>query len=449
MRAVDIIRAKRDGGALNRQQIDSFVIGATDGSWPDYQISALLMAIVLRGMTDEETAWLTSAMAQSGARLDLSRHPGRKIDKHSTGGVGDKTSLVVAPVAAACGVVVPMMSGRGLGHTGGTLDKLESIPGFRVDLAAREIADALSDVGCVIVGQTRDVAPADRRLYRLRDVTATVESVPLITASIMSKKLAEGIDGLVLDVKVGRGAFMGTAAEAGHLARSMVRAGDLAGVRTEALLTRMDAPLGQHVGHALEVREAIHALQGRGPQDLARLSLLLAGRMVMLAGLAPTPEEGEQRAESALRSGAALERFRRMVERQGGDGSVVDDPGRIESAGGHELVRAPRAGYVTGLDALLIGRAASALGGGRDTADDRVDHGVGVRVLVPLGILVRAGDPVLELHHRDGRGLAEAVALAAQAIELGGAPPVPQPLVLEVVTGGTGDSRARGERHDA
>jgi pyrimidine-nucleoside phosphorylase len=447
MRAVDIIRSKRDGGTLDRQQIDSFVIGATDGSWPDYQISALLMAIVLCGMSDEETSWLTAAMAHSGGRLDLQHLEGPKIDKHSTGGVGDKTSLIVAPTAAACGVVVPMMSGRGLGHTGGTLDKLEAIPGVRVDFSAREIAEALAQVGCVIVGQTRDIAPADRRLYRLRDVTATVESTPLITASIMSKKLAEGIDGLVLDVKVGRGAFMTTVDEGRRLAQSMVRAGALAGVRTDALLTRMDAPLGQAVGHALEVREAVHVLQGQGPQDVARLSLLLTGRMIMVAGLASSVEDGQRQAEAAVRSGAALERFRRMVERQGGDSSVADDPGRLPVAEGRDIVRAARAGYVTGLDALLVGRACAALGGGRETAEDRIDHGVGVRVLVPLGILVRAGEPVLELYHRGGRGLAEAVALAGRAIELGAAPPAPQALVLDVVTSGASDGQGMEGRH--
>lgn len=448
MRAVDIIRSKRDGSALTRQQIDNFVIGATDGSWPDYQISALLMAIVLRGMDDEETAWLTGAMAQSGGRLDLAAFAGRRVDKHSTGGVGDKTSLVVAPLAAACGAVVPMMSGRGLGHTGGTLDKLEAIPGLRVDLTAKDVASALHDVGCVIVGQTRDIAPADRRLYRLRDVTATVESIPLITASIMSKKLAEDIDGLVLDVKVGRGAFMATAEEAGRLAQAMVRAGGLAGVRTHALLTRMDAPLGQTVGHALEVQEAIQVLRGGGPQDLARLSILLAGRMVMLAGLAENVTGGERQAEAALTSGAALDRFRRMVEAQGGDPGVADDPSRLEVADTRELVRAPRAGYVTGLDALAIGRACVALGGGRATADERIDQGVGVRILVPLGILVRAGDPVFEIVHRGGRGLAEATGLAAQAIELGPSPPDPRPLVMDVVTGGP-DSTAVEERDHA
>jgi len=434
MRAVDIIRKKRDGEALDRAEIDHFVAGATDGSWPDYQISALLMAIVLKGMGDEETAWLTEAMARSGTRFDLQGLPGRTVDKHSTGGVGDKTSLVLAPLAAACGAAVPMMSGRGLGHTGGTLDKLESIAGFRVDLSARDIYAALADVGCVIVGQTRDIAPADRRLYRLRDVTATVESIPLITASIMSKKLAEGIDGLVLDVKVGCGAFMKTVEDAEQLARSMVRAGQLAGVRTEALLTRMDAPLGRTVGNAIEVVEAIETLRGQGPRDLTELSVILAARMVLMAGRADTIEAAERQVREAMVSGAGLERFRRMVERQGGDPAVVDDPSRQALAPGRESARAPRAGYVTGLDAMLIGRAAAALGAGRATAEDGIDHGVGIRVLASLGALVRAGEPVLELVHRDGKGLRDAADLAVQAIELGGAPPVPQPLVVGTVT---------------
>jgi len=434
MRAVDIIRKKRDGEVLDRGEIDHFVTGATDGSWPDYQLSALLMAIVLRGMGDEETAWLTEAMARSGTRFDLRGLAGLKVDKHSTGGVGDKTSLVLAPLAAACGAAVPMMSGRGLGHTGGTLDKLESISGFRVDMAAREIVDALADVGCVIVGQTRDIAPADRRLYRLRDVTATVESIPLITASIMSKKLAEGIDGLVLDVKVGCGAFMKTVSDAEQLAHSMVRAGQLAGVRTEAVLTRMDAPLGRAVGNALEVVEAIDTLRGQGPRDVTELSVILAARMILMAGRADTLDDAERQVRGALASGAGFDRFRRMVERQGGDPAFVDEPSRLALAAGRECVRAPRSGYIAGLDALLIGRAAAALGAGRATAEDRIDHGVGIRVLASLGALVRAGEPVLELIHRDERGLREAAGLAAQAIALGGAPPLPQALVIGAVT---------------
>ena len=434
MRAVDIIRKKRDQIALNRDEIDSFVTGATDGSWPDYQISALLMAIVVRGMSDEETAWLTDAMARSGARLDLASLPGLKVDKHSTGGVGDKTSLILAPLAAACGVIVPMMSGRGLGHTGGTLDKLEAIPGFKVDVSAREIVELLADVGCVIVGQTRDIAPADRRLYRLRDVTATVESIPLITASIMSKKLAEGIDALVLDVKVGRGAFMKTAPDAEQLARAMVKAGQLAGVRTEALLTRMDAPLGRAIGNALEVVESIETLRGEGPPDLTALSVLLAARMVLMADKAATSTEAERLVRRALSSGEGLAKFQQMVARQGGDASVVDDPTRLALASGREIVRAARAGYVTGLDAMLVGRAAAALGAGRATADDRVDHGVGIKVLATLGALVRTGEPILELYHRDGLGLRDAVDLAGQAIELGAAPPMAQPLMVGEIT---------------
>ncbi len=434
MRAVDVIRKKRDGQTLGRDEIDSFVAGATDGSWPDYQISAMLMATVLRGMTDEETAWLTEAMAKSGARFDLRGLPGLKVDKHSTGGVGDKTSLILTPLAAACGVVVPMMSGRGLGHTGGTLDKLEAIPGFRVDLSAPDIVEALADVGCVIVGQTRDIAPADRRLYRLRDVTATVESIPLITASIMSKKLAEGIDALVLDVKVGSGAFMKSIEDAEQLARAMVRAGQLAGVRTEALLTRMDAPLGRAVGNALEVVESIETLRGQGPRDLTELSVLFAARMVLMAGRAGTAADAERQVREAMASGAGLDRFRRMVERQGGDPAVVDRPASLALAPGREIVRAPRAGYLTGLDAMLVGRAAAALGAGRATAEDRIDHGVGIRILATLGSLLRAGDPVLELIHRDGIGLRDAADLARQAMELGGAPPAPQPLVVGEVT---------------
>ncbi len=430
MRAVDLIRIKRDGGLLSREDVENFISGVTDGSWPDYQISALLMAIVLRGMNDEETAWLTEAMARSGTRLDLSRIPGRKIDKHSTGGVGDKTSLILAPLAAACGVIVPMMSGRGLGHTGGTLDKLEAIPGFRVDFAPAEVLAALEANGLVIVGQTRDIAPADRRLYRLRDVTATVESIPLITASIMSKKLAEGIDGLVLDVKVGRGAFMKTEDDARKLALAMVSAGRMAKVDTEAMLTRMDAPLGRAVGNALEVIESVETLKGQGPADLTELSILFATRLVWLSGVASSVEDADARVREALASGAGLDRFARMVERQGGDPRAVDDPSRLELAPGRAYVKAQRSGYLTGLDALLIGRAAAALGAGRATAEDRVDAGVGLKVVVPLGVLVRGGDPIVEIFHRDSKGLADAMSLAGQAVELGGAPPAPLPLVV-------------------
>src|SRR6187431_1823375 len=285
MQALDLIRRKRDGAALDREQIEYFVRTVTDGTLPDYQASALLMAIVLRGMTAEETAWLTDAMVRSGVRVDYPGLPHVAVDKHSTGGVGDKTSIILAPLAAACGAPVPMMSGRGLGHTGGTLDKLESIPGFRTGLTLEELRRGVATIGCALIGQTSDVAPADRKLYALRDVTGTVESIPLITASIMSKKIAEGIGGLVLDVKYGHGAFMKTEKDARSLARSLVDTGELAGVRTEALLTNMDAPLGRGVGNALEIIESIETLKGRGPADLESLSVEFAARMLVLSGV--------------------------------------------------------------------------------------------------------------------------------------------------------------------
>ena len=338
MRAVDILRKKRDGHALDSREIEAFVAGVTTRTLPDYQTAALLMAIFLRGMNEEETAYLTRAMVFSGEKLDLSDIPGPKVDKHSTGGVGDKTSLIMAPFAAACGVIVPMMSGRGLGHTGGTLDKLEAIPGFRVQLGLEEFRSALAEVGCCMIGQTKEIAPADKLLYALRDVTATVESIPLITASIMSKKIAEGIDALVLDVKCGQGAFMKNRADAEALARSLVQTGQGNGVRTQAILTDMEAPLGRAVGNALEVRECLDTLRGTGPEDLTELSILLAARMVFLGGLA-TLTEAEDRVRQALASGRGLDKFRRIIERQGGDARVVDDPDRMPIAPQCALLR--------------------------------------------------------------------------------------------------------------
>ncbi len=350
MRAVDVIMKKRNGGALDRDEIRFFVDGVTAGTLPDYQASALLMAILLRGMNADETAWLTNAMVHSGVRVDLRDIPGVKVDKHSTGGVGDKTSLILAPLAAACGVPVPMMSGRGLGHTGGTLDKLESIPGFRVDLSLEEMKAALARTRCAMIGQTSQIAPADKRLYALRDVTATVESIPLISASIMSKKIAEGIDALVLDVKTGSGAFMKTEADSRRLAESLVSIGNASGVKTEAVITAMDSPLGRAVGNALEVVECLDVLKGGGPQDLVDVSVELASRMLVLGQVADDIGDAEQQVRRAIRSGAGLERFRQIIENQGGDPRVVDDYARMPSVPGRHLVPADRRGYVTQLD---------------------------------------------------------------------------------------------------
>jgi pyrimidine-nucleoside phosphorylase len=432
MRAVDVIARKRDGEELSPEQIQVFVRAVTDGSWPEYQISALLMAIVLRGMTAEEITALTEAMVHSGVKVDLSHLPGHKVDKHSTGGVGDKTSLILAPLAAACGVVVPMMSGRALGHTGGTLDKLEAIPGFRTGLLLGEFQRMLADVGVSMIGQTAEIAPADKKLYALRDVTSTVESIPLITASIMSKKIAEGIDALVLDVKAGRGAFMKTTAQANLLAQALVQVGNSSGVRTEALLTSMDAPLGRDVGNALEVIESIETLKGRGPRDLEDLSVRLAARMVVLAGLADS-EKAETMVRQALTSGAGLEVFRKVIAWQGGDPRVIDDYGRLPTASRRHAVMAPGKGYVSDIDPMKIARAAMRLGAGRDRVEDKIDPAVGVRLRVSLGDRVEPGQPLAELHYNDSGRLFEAAALAAEACTLTAEAPKIAPRVLAEV----------------
>ena len=430
MRAVDIIRAKRDGDALSREAIEAFVRGVTDGSWPDYQASALLMAIVLKGMNPVETAWLTDAMARSGDRVDLSHIPGIKVGKHSTGGVGDKVSIVLAPLAAACGVTVPKMSGRGLGHTGGTLDKLESIPGFRVALSLDEYKAMLATVGCCIISQTASIAPADKTLYALRDVTGTIESLPLIASSVMSKKLAEGSNALVLDVKCGRGAFMQRPAEARALARSLVSIGSAAGVRTEAFITRMDVPLGRAVGNSVEIAECIDLLRGQGPEDPTEVIVSLGARMVRLAEKAATDDEAAAKVRAALTSGAALAKLREMIAGQGGDASVVDDPGRLPSAALTRLIAAPRAGFVTSLDALLVGRAAVALGAGRDKKGDAVDLSAGILLHKKPGDAVTTGEAVMELRYNDPARLDAAAALATQAMVVGDLAPAPQPKVL-------------------
>jgi pyrimidine-nucleoside phosphorylase len=431
MRAVDLIRTKRDGGPLDRAALEWFVAGVTDGSLPDYQASALLMAIVLKGMTAEETAFLTDAMVRSGVRVDYPGLAGVPVDKHSTGGVGDKTSIILAPLAAACGARVPMMSGRGLGHTGGTLDKLESIPGFRTGLSLDELRRGVATIGCALIGQTSDVAPADRKLYALRDVTGTVESIPLITASIMSKKIAEGIGGLVLDVKCGDGAFMKTERDARALARSLVDTGELAGVRTEALLTRMDAPLGLAVGNALEIVESIETLKGKGPADLESLSVEFAARMLVLSGIEPDVDRATARVRKALTSGAGLEKLRAIIANQGGDPRVIDDYRRLPAAPGKDVFTAARDGFVTAMRAEAVGRAAVGLGAGRDRLDAAVDPAVGFVVVAPVGTRVKAGDPIVEIHHRNGHGLADARGLLDTAIQIGDAPVTAPPLVLE------------------
>jgi pyrimidine-nucleoside phosphorylase len=430
MRFVDAIARKRDGRVLSRDEIDAFVRGVTEGTVPDYQASALLMAIVLRGMTDEETAWLTDAMVRSGDRVDLSDIPGVKVGKHSTGGVGDKISIVLAPVAASCGVVVPKMSGRGLGHTGGTLDKLESIPGFRIDLTIEQFKQQLRDVGTAIIGQSSLLAPADKKLYALRDVTATVESIPLISASIMCKKLAEGSNALVLDVKCGDGAFMKEVDRARQLAASMVAIGRRAGVRTEAVITDMDAPLGRAVGNAIEIIECVETLKGRGAPEVTTVVTHLASRMVLLAGREQSQEAATALVADALASGRALQTFARMIEHQGGNPRVIEDYALLPSAPDRTVYRASRAGYLTALKAEAVGRASNVLGAGRNTVGESVDHGVGIIAWAKPGDAVETGQPLLELHHRGGRGVEAALALCQLSVAIGDEPPGRRPPVI-------------------
>ena len=429
MNFVDVIAKKRDGYALSREDIDRFVSGVTTASVPDYQASALLMAIVLRGMTDEETAWLTDAMVRSGERVDLSDIEGIKVGKHSTGGVGDKVSIILAPIAAACGVILPKMSGRGLGHTGGTLDKLESIPGYRTTLTVDEFKRVLRTVGASIIGQTASLAPADKRLYALRDVTATVSSVPLIAASVMSKKLAEGGDALVLDVKCGDGAFMKSEEDARELARLLVSIGTQGGVRTEAVITNMDAPLGRAVGNTVEIVECIDTLRGNGPDDLTAVIAALGSRVLVLSGRFDD-DSADAALRDAIRSGAALARLRAMIEAQGGDGGVVEDPACLPVAASRKTITAKQDGYVAALRADLVGRASMALGAGRERVEDRIDHAAGVLISKKPGDAVHAGDMILELLYNDPQGLARAVAFAEQAIHVAPAPPALKPIVI-------------------
>lgn len=408
MRAVDIIIKKRDRGELTREEIEFFVKGFASGEIPDYQASAFAMAVVLNGMTPRETTDLTLAMAHSGQMLDLSDVVDFAVDKHSSGGVGDKTSIVVLPVVVACGLPVGKMSGRGLGFSGGTLDKMESIPGYRVDLTTEEFKRQLKEKGIVLSGQSLDLAPADGKLYALRDVTGTVQSIPLIASSIMCKKLAGGAQAIVLDVKTGLGAFMTTLEEARQLASLMVDIGKLAEREVVALLSDMNQPLGYAVGNALEVIEAIETLKGGGPADFREHCLHIAAHMLVLGKRAKTLEEARKMAEAAIASGAALEKLRVLVDAQGGDVSYVDDIGRFPPAKFIEVVKAPRSGYISQVHARAVGEAAVALGAGRTKKSDPIDHAVGFVIHKKVGDRVEAGEPLFTVHANDAAKLAEA-----------------------------------------
>jgi pyrimidine-nucleoside phosphorylase len=431
MRAVDVIRKKRDGLTLSPAEIAAMVEGIATGEVADYQWSALLMAIVWRGMKSHETAALTDAMLRSGRVVDLGHIPGPKIDKHSTGGVGDKTSLILAPIAAAAGVYVPMVSGRGLGHTGGTLDKLESIPGFRVDLDLDRFQEVLGCCGLVMIGQTSEIAPADKFLYALRDATATVESIPLIAASIMSKKLAEGIDGLVLDVKTGGGAFMENLDDSIALAEAMCAIGARLGKRMVALITRMDQPLGCAVGNAVEVAECIDCLKGGGPGDLVSLSIELAAEMVFMAGKAESLNDARTVCRRTIADGTALERFRRLVQEQGGDARALDDPSLLPAPRKRVVLKSSESGFVHSLAARPVGHATMLLGAGRARMDSPVDHAVGVILHKKVGDLVRIDEPLCTLLVNAESRLEEAINLIRNAYTFAAEPSAPTPLLVE------------------
>lgn len=433
-RAIDVIRKKRDGIELSRGEIEGLVNAYTAGTIPDYQVSAWLMAVVLKGMTRPETAALTDAMLHSGETLNLSWLPASKVDKHSTGGVGDKTSLVLAPLAAAAGIVVPMISGRGLGHTGGTLDKLEAIPGFNVNLRVSEFRRVLESCGCAMIGQTSEIAPADRKLYALRDVTGTVESPYLICASIMSKKLAEGIDALVLDVKTGSGAFMKNEKDARFLAELMVETGERMGKKVVALITDMDQPLGNMIGNALEVIEVVDVLRGGGPEDLRELCLELAGWMLHLGGVSATVAAGRQKSAALISSGKALETFRQMVALQGGDARIIDDLRRLPQARHTMLVSSAATGYLASMQCEQIGAACVILGGGRERKEDSVDPSVGIVLHKKVGDRVARGEALATIHYNDEAQAARAQQMIeASCVVTDSASPEKRPLIHRVI----------------
>jgi len=434
MRMYDIIQKKRDGAELSRPEIEYTINGFTDGSIPDYQMAALAMAIFLRGMTPEETANLTMAMARSGDMIDLSEIAGIKVDKHSTGGVGDTTTLVLLPLVASCGVPVAKMSGRGLGHTGGTIDKLEAVPGFSVELTKEQFVANVNTLGSALIGQTGSIAPCDKKLYALRDVTATVDSIPLIASSIMSKKIAAGANAIVLDVKTGEGAFMKTLDGSFDLAKAMVDIGSNVGRHTVAVISDMDQPLGFAIGNALEVREAIETLRGEGPADLTELCLVLGSHMLVLAGQASSADEARMKLQDALTSGKALETFKTFLEAQGGDASIVDDPGRLAQAQRLVPVTLERSGYVSRIHAEEAGTCAMLLGAGRETKESQIDLAVGIVLHKKVGDRVEAGEPIATLYVNDEKRLSEVEARLRGAYELSETEPPQHRLIFGVVT---------------
>lgn len=433
MRAVDLITKKRDGGELTSEEIGWLIAGYTSGDVPDYQMAAWAMAVLFRGLNDRETTDLTLAIARSGDMLDLHDIAPISVDKHSTGGVGDKTSLVLGPLVASVGLPMAKMSGRGLSFTGGTLDKLESIPGFQVDLSAEAFRRAVREVGLAIVGQSADLAPADKPLYALRDVTGTVESMPLIAASVMSKKLAAGADCIVLDVKTGRGAFMKTVEQARELAQRMVAIGQHADRRVAAVITSMEQPLGRAIGNALEVKEAIATLQGHGPADFVELCLTLGRELVLLAGRAPDAAAADAMLREALHSGAAWQKFRQFIAIQGGDVATIDDPQLLPEATTVEPIYARRAGYIAHIDALELGLAVSDLGGGRQRKEELIDPGVGIVLEHQVGDQVAHGAPLATVHAAHPDDVARVRQRVLDAFELSAAEQPAAPLIYEIV----------------
>jgi len=433
MRTVDLIHRKRDGEELSTEEIAYVVDGYTNGTIPDYQAAAFLMAVFFSGMTDREVSTLTDRMMQSGEKLDLSSIPGVKVDKHSTGGVGDKTSLIAAPLAAAAGVIVPMISGRALGHTGGTLDKLESIPGFRTNLSLDEFRQQLVQHGLAFIGQTPEIAPADSRFYALRDATATVESIPLIASSIMSKKLAIGLDALVLDVKVGAGGFMKRQVDARRLAQMMVGIGRRADKHVQALITDMNQPLGYAIGNALEVMEVSQTLQNAGPSDLTRLSLELAARMIFLGKITATLDAAREMAQKKLLDGSGYRKLKEVIAAQGGNAQVLDRFELLPNATGAREISSPRAGYISAIDAEYIGQASSMIGAGRDTKEDSIDPAVGVILEVKVGQKVDAGGVLCRLYYTREDNVDEAAQLVEDAFRIAATAPESRELILEVV----------------